>query len=85
MSNVVCVIEEDHGDAETSLDLEDGEEGDMALADSFQAFHSLRNAAALFEALGKKPQALSHGLHGRGETRTNGEMEDGKTENYLAC
>ena len=55
MSNIVCVVEEDHGDTETSLDLEDGEEGDMALTDGLEAFHSLSDASCLFESLREKP------------------------------
>lgn len=40
--DVVGMLEKQSGDAETSLDLDDWEEGDMALANGFQAFHRFR-------------------------------------------
>lgn len=40
--DVVRMLEEQSGDAETSLDLDDWEEGHVALANGFQALHRLR-------------------------------------------
>lgn len=65
MAEVVGVVEKEGGDAEAGLDLEDGEEGGVALAHRLQALDRLPHLSPLLVVVRQPPQPLRHRLHRR--------------------
>ena len=63
MVDIVRVLEEESRDANTSLDLDDREERDLALAYGFEALDDLPDLALLFVVVRQSPQSLRHRLH----------------------
>lgn len=61
--DVVGVLEEEGGDAEPSLDLDDGEEGHLALAYGFQALHRLPYLPFALVVVRQPPQPLRYCFH----------------------
>lgn len=61
--DVVRVLEEQSGDAKTSLDFDDGEKRHVALAYGFQALHRLPDLASLLLVVRQSPQPFRHRFH----------------------
>lgn len=61
--DVVGVLEKDGGDAKAGLDLHDGEEGHVALADGLQALHGLGDLSFALVQIRQTPQSLRQCLH----------------------
>ncbi len=60
---VVRVLQEKSGDAKSSFDFENGQEGDLALTYGLQTFHRLSNLPLLLVHVRQSPQSLRHRFH----------------------
>lgn len=63
--DVVRIVEEESGDAKTSLDLDDWGKGDFGLTNGFEAFDCFGDFAGVLVVLRQSPESRRHRLHRR--------------------
>lgn len=60
---IVRMLEKQSSDSKTSLDLDDGEEGDLTLANGFQTLHRFPYLPFLLMVVRKSPKPLCNRFH----------------------